>query len=51
MYETIIFIMLTILVLVYVLCKAASFDDRERERMSRTWDYDDEDFFKHNKPK
>lgn len=47
----VIFVFILIVILTYVLCKAASIDDYERERMTKTWNYDDEDFFKHNKPK
>lgn len=38
-----------IYIAVYALCKAASNDDRERERMSRT--YDDDDYFEADVPK
>lgn len=29
-----------LLLIIYAMCKVSSYDERERERMSRTWDKD-----------
>lgn len=44
-------VFILIIMLTYVLYMAASLDDKEREEMAKTWNYEDEDFFKHDKPK